>query len=535
MLTSQVVPDSVPVLVAGGGPVGLAVAVELGHHGVPCVVVEPREEVSWLRPRAKTTSARTMEHFRRWGLAGELRERAPLPVSWSHEAVFCTGLAGREITRFTGCLGLDLTGSDLVAEAGQQVPQPVVEDLLRRAAGSRLVTGRRVVAVEPVADGVLVDVADRDGNVQRVHAGYVVGCEGARSVVRDALGARYEGVDTSRPNLSIAFRSPGLAAQVPFGPAVHYWVLNPEQPGLVGRLDLEDTWWCIAQGVDAATTPFTPEQLLHNVLGVRVPVEILATDSWHARMLLADRYGDRRMFIAGDAAHQNPPWGGHGFNTGIGDAVNLGWKLAAVIKGWAPPALLATYEAERRPVAARTIDEAVRNMSTLAPELSDPRLVESEGFELARPAVAAAVQAAKAREFHSLPLTLGYDYAASPVVAGEAGGAGRDASEDEREYRPTAAPGHRLPHRWLAPGDSLYDHLGRDFTLLGDLSSPAAEGLVKAAQAEGVPLDTFDLRGSQWHDLFGAALVLVRPDQHVAWRGDGTDDPGAVVRMAIGG
>jgi 2-polyprenyl-6-methoxyphenol hydroxylase-like FAD-dependent oxidoreductase len=528
-------PASTPVLVVGGGPVGLATAVELAHHGVSSVVIELRDEVSWLRPRAKTTSARTMEHFRRWDLARTLRDCAPLPVAWSDEAVFCTNLLGREITRFDRCFGLDLAGSDLVAECGQQVPQPVVEHVLREAVGHlphvQLFTGMRASAVRECPDGVEIDVVDRHGNGREIHADYVVGCEGARSVVRDAIGARYEGTGDSRPNFNVVFRAPTLADQVPHGPAVHYWVLNPEHPGLVGRLDLTDTWWCIAQGVDAATGEANPELLVHNLVGADAPITVLATDAWQARMLLVDRYASQRMFLAGDAAHQNPPWGGHGFNTGIGDGVNIGWKLAAVIKQWAPPTLLASYEPERRPVAARTIDEAVRNMATLAPELADARLTGSDAeFAEARPSVAAAIHATKDSEFHSLALTLGYDYRDSTIVATE------DHSEpiSTRDYEPTAAAGHRLPHRWLAPGVSLYDQLAADFTLVGDFSRPAGDRLIDAARAERVPLGRLDLRGEDWRERFGAALVLVRPDQHVAWRGDDTDDAVGVIRRAVG-
>ncbi|MDX6742446.1 FAD-dependent monooxygenase [Actinocorallia sp. A-T 12471] len=532
MTVADALPHHVPVLIAGAGPVGLAVAMELEFHGVECLVVEPRGAVSWLRPRAKTTSTRTMEHFRRWGLAEALRKGAPLPVSWSDEAVFCTSLTGREITRFTGCLGLDLTGSDLAAEPGQQVPQPVVEDLMRQTVGPRLATGYRVNTVAQDADGATVEVIDEQGVSHTVRADYVVGCEGGRSVVRAALGAKYEGVDTSRPNLSIVFRAPELAEHVAFGPAVHYWVLNPDQPGLIGRLDLDDTWWCIAQGVEPETCPLTPAELVHAVTGADVEVEILATDAWRARMLLASEYGHGRLFIAGDAAHQNPPWGGHGFNTGIGDAVNLGWKLAAVVNGWAPAELLESYGAERRPIAAQTIDEAAQNMSTLAPELSDPRLFGSDAeFQEAVPAVAAAVQTSKAQEFHSLPLTLGYHYAGSPIVADEPGAA---TPSEDRVYRPTAAPGHRLPHRWLAEGDSLYDRLGPEFTLVGDLSSPEAASLLDAARAASVPVAELDLRGPEWVELFGAPLVLVRPDQHVAWRGSDVPDAAAIVRRAVG-
>ncbi|WP_043621699.1 FAD-dependent monooxygenase [Nonomuraea candida] len=496
------VPDSVPVLIAGGGPVGLATAVELAHHGVRCLVVEPRESVSWLRPRAKTTSARTMELLRRWGLARTLRSRAPLKVSWSDEAVFVTILLGREIARIGGCFGLDLTGSDLAAEPGQQAPQPLVEEVLREAVGDALLTGHQVNDLRQDADGVTVRIASASGEEHEVRARYVVGCDGSRSVTRAAIGARYEGRRDERPNFNVVFRAPGLAERMPHGAAVHYWVLNPAQPGIVGRLDLEDTWWCIAQGVPARDAdPFT---LIRNLIGADLDVEVLATDPWTARMLLADRYASGRVFLAGDAAHQNPPYGGHGFNTGIGDAVNLGWKLAAVLKGWAPAELLATYESERRPIAADTIEAAAANMATLAPELADPALMGTEEeFEKARPAVAEAVRRTKDSEFHSLDLVLGYTYDGSPVVA--------------------PGTGERLPHRWLSPGESLYDRLGPAFSLVGDQSLPGAATLVAEARELGVPLQIVDLPGEP--------LTLVRPDQHVAWRGD---TPSKALHTALG-
>lgn len=494
----------VPVLIAGGGPVGLATAVELAHHGVSSMVVEPRESVSWLRPRAKTTSARSMELLRRWGLADTLRERSPLAVSWSDEAVFATSLLGREITRIGGCFGLDLVGSDQAAEPGQQVPQPIVEELLREAAGDALLTGWRVTGLVEDADGVTVTIESAGGEQREVRAAYVVGCDGARSVTREAIGARYEGRQDARPNFNVVFRAPGLAEKVPYGPAVHYWVLNPAQPGMLGRLDLDDLWWCIAQGVPAEGTD--PVRLVRNLAGADIDVEILATDPWTARMLLADRYASDRVFLAGDAAHQNPPYGGHGFNTGIGDAVNIGWKLAAVLRGWAPASLLASYEAERRPIAADTIETAAANMATLGPELADPALMGSDAdFERVRPAVAAAVQRTKDSEFHSLELVLGYSYAGSPVVS--PGG------------------GERLPHRWLAPGESLYDRLGRGFSLVGDLSLPEAKLLVEQARELGVPLHEVASEGP---------LTLVRPDQHVAWRHSGEEDVTGVIALAVG-
>jgi 2-polyprenyl-6-methoxyphenol hydroxylase-like FAD-dependent oxidoreductase len=530
----ETLPAHTPVLIVGGGPVGLSCAVELAHHGVKSLVLERRPEVSHLRPRAKTTSARTMELFRRWGVAGQIRRHAGLPVEWSHTAVFCTALTGREITRITGCFGLDLTGTALVAEAGQQVAQPIVEEVLREKLTASelagLALGVQGVAAGQGDAGGWVDVVDWTGASRRVAADWVIGCEGARSLVRDALRSNYDVVDGGRPNFSIVFRAPGLAGRVPHGPAVHYWVLSAVQPGLVGRFDLIDRWWCSANGVDPEMQQVNPEEIVRNLVGADVEVEILSTDAWQARIALADRWRNGRLLIAGDAAHQNPPWGGHGFNTGIGDAVNLGWKLAAVINRWAPADLLDTYELERRPVAQRTIAEAVRNMSNLAPELAAVLRADSdEQFEASREAAADAIRRTKDSEFHSLGLTLGYRYDHSPIIVGA-----RPASQETNgTYIPNAAPGGRLPHFHL-DGESLYDRLGQEFSLVGDLSRPAAHAFAKAAAAVGVPMDAVDVDPSDCAAHFDAGLVLVRPDQHVAWSGDNVDDPEQILRTATG-
>jgi 2-polyprenyl-6-methoxyphenol hydroxylase-like FAD-dependent oxidoreductase len=513
-------PAEVPVLIAGGGPVGLATAMELSRHGVRSAVIEPRPEVAWLRPRAKTVSARTMEHFRRWGLADELRARSPLKVGWSSDIVFCTTLTGREVYRFHDAFGLGLTAGDRVAEPGQQAPQPVVEQLLREVASAdpncELITGWRVTGAVQDGEQVLVTAEPdpRAGGPAHapvtVAADFVVGCDGPRSVIRDAIGVRYDGSEDGRRNVNVTFRAPSLASLVPHGPAVQYWVLNPAQAGLMGRLDLDGTWWCIANGVSQASGEEHAAGIVRAMTGTDIPFEVLATDAWTARMQLAGRYGSGRLFIAGDAAHQNPPYGGHGFNTGVGDAINLGWKLAAVLHGWAPRELLDSYEAERRPVAQDTIAEARRNMATLGPELADPRLAGAdEDFAAALPGARAAIERTKDREFHGLDLVLDYTYAGSPITAANAG--------------------ERLPHRWLGPDDSLYDHLGPEFTLIR--SGTRDDTLIKAAAAN-LPLQVLDLDPG-WAAHLGGELVLVRPDQHVSWRGSTPDDPGAILRRAV--
>ena len=524
----QEFPRETHVLIVGGGPVGLSAAVDLGRRGIECLIIEPRLTVSQLRPRAKTTTIRTMEHFRRWGLAERIREVAPLKVDWSQDVVFCTTLLGQEVMRFTDCLGLSPRRTEMFAESGQQIAQPLVEEVLREAVSNlescHLCLGWSLHTLEQHDDGVLATIVDEWEEQRQIRASYVLGCDGARSVVRAAMGTRYEGASDQRPNFGLVFRAPGLAERQPHGPAVHYWVLNPACPGVLGRMDLEDLWWTIAIGVPAEIGQANPYALIYGLVGTEIDVEVLGTDPWTARMLLANRYRIGRVFLAGDAAHLNPPWGGHGFNTGIGDAVNISWKLAAVLHGWGGDGLLASYELERRPIAERTIREAVANMSVLAPELGSPEiLAPGLAGEQARRAAAQVIQATKDREFHSLGLVLGYQYDASPVIIDD----GTPHLPEGRDYEPTARPGARLPHIWMPDGASVYDRLGNGLSLLRLGEDVEVTPFIEFAATHGVPLDVVELHGQELEGRYGASLLLVRPDQHVAWRGASVDRPTA--------
>jgi 2-polyprenyl-6-methoxyphenol hydroxylase-like FAD-dependent oxidoreductase len=528
-------------VVVGGGPTGLAAALELGRRGVGCVLVEPRREISELRPRAKTTSIRTMEHFRRWGLAGELRAAAYLPVEWSQDVVFCTNLLGVEITRFTGCFGLTTAPSPLFAETSQQVPQFVVERVLRDAVAAEpccaTAYGWSASSVVERAGEVSVGLLGPTGEVREVSASYLLGCDGAASVTRPAIGAAYSGTVGARQNLTAVFRAPGLAERVPHGPAVQYWVLQPGASAYMGRLDLADRWWIGLIGVPSVLAEDQVRACIQLAVGAPVDVEVLGTDPWTSRMLVADRFASERVLLCGDAAHLNPPWGGHGFNTGIGDAVNAAWKLAAVSAGWGGPGLVGTYEQERRPVAGRTVALAARHSGLLSADFADAVLLEdSETGAAARARAAEEIEAKKHDEFHGLGLVLGYHYEGSPIVAWEPSAgepALHDDADDVSTYVPSPRSGHRLPHAWLGAGESLYDRLGPWFTLLRVGEADPAP-IVSAAARRGVPLRVEDLR-DRGLDL-GAPLLVVRPDQHVAWRGRdarGADDVVDTVRGAV--
>jgi 2-polyprenyl-6-methoxyphenol hydroxylase-like FAD-dependent oxidoreductase len=528
------------VLIVGAGPVGLALAIELGHRGVRCTVVERNDRVGYA-PRAKTTNLRSREHMRRWGIADKLRDASPFGVDYPSNVVFATRMNGRVLHRFENALWCRPGRHPLYAEHSQWIPQYIVEEVMRAHAvtlpGVTIRFGCELAGFEQDAEGVRATVRDlAGGRVETIASRYLVGADGSRSMVREAIGARMEGVRGLSRNCNVVFRAPGLDRAHALGPGIMYWLVNPAQPCFTGPMDRGDKWFFMPTQVPEGWKlgDFESGALIARALGVDREFEILSSDEWTASRLIADRYRDRNVFLAGDACHLHPPFGGYGMNMGIADAVDLGWKIAATLAGWGGERLLASYEPERRPVHEFVMDEAVANHSVLTNQLVVPGL-DDDGPEGDRVRAEAGerIRAAKSREFDTLGVVLGYRYEGSPIIVSDGSA---PPPRHWRDYVPSAHPGCRAPHAWLADGSSLYDHFGWGYALLAapDAEQDDIDHALRDAAALGVPL-TVLRPPAEVCALYEARYTLVRPDQHVGWRGDRLPDaPGALLARLTG-
>ena len=372
------------VLVVGGGPVGLGLAVELGLRGVRTVLVE-RSDRHASQPRAKTTNVRSMEHMRRWGIAEQIRASAPLPADYPTDVVFATRLFGHRLAKFENALfgtrPPRVPRDERFAEPAQWIPQYRVEAALRaRAAELPCVTlrhGTQLDAIGQDADGVTAEVTElATGARHALRAAWAVGADGARSFVREAIGARMEGRHAYAQHVNLVIRAPALREAMRREPAIMYWLVNPDSAGFCGPMEGDDLWFFMfaLNPGEALPDRAALARRLDLAFGRPVAAEILVVDPWSAHSLIADRYRQGRILLAGDACHLHPPFGGYGMNLGIGDAVDLGWKLVAVLQGWGGARLIDSYEAERRPVHLRVIEEAVANSALLARDLATPLL-----------------------------------------------------------------------------------------------------------------------------------------------------------------
>ncbi|MGH9095509.1 MAG: FAD-dependent monooxygenase, partial [Acidimicrobiales bacterium] len=469
----------------------------------------------------------TREHLRRWGIADRLAAASPFGVDYPANVMFVTSLGGELIVRFEDAFNCSPAPDQRYSEHSQWIPQYKLEAVLRDFATSlesvRIEPGRELVDFEQ--DGQAVTAIARDvgtGATHPIDAHYLVGADGAASTVRHLIGAEMVGTYGLSRNYNTIFRAPGLADAHPHGPGIMYWQLNPDAPSLIGPMDEGDVWFFMPTGLPDGTS-FTDEEIVHLIrrsTGIDLPYEILSSDEWVASRLLADRYADGRVFLVGDACHLHPPFGGFGMNMGVADGVDLGWKLAAVLQGWGGSTLLDSYELERRPAHEFVMQEAEANHALNPSGLFRPGMeAPTPDGEAIRAEVARVIAEHKRDEFYALGVVLGVCYRHSLVIAGD----GRSADEKpSRDYTPSAAPGCLAPHRWLDDGSSLYDRFGSGFTLL--LLGDDHEDDVTAAAAEsertGTPLEIVPVDDPAVAVLYETGLVLIRPDQHIAWRGN---------------
>jgi len=516
-----------PVLIVGGGPVGLALAVDLGWRGVPCTLVE-RTDGRIDMPKMNVVNVRTMEFCRRWGLAEEVRQ-CPFPDDYPMDVAFVTRVGGYELGRVerpARRYQKPLAASPMNMQVCPQFWfDPILLERARNLPGVRLLHRHRFDSFEATATGVVAKVTGiESGQSLTIRARYLAGCDGASSRIREKLDIGFLGSEALSRSIHMFFRTPDLLGRLGVRPTNFFLFFDKE--GFWGSLRVMDPvnglWRLmiddLPEGVDAQKLDF--DAILTRATGRHIAVEWLNSSLWTRRGVIAERYADDPVYLVGDAVHQVSPTGGLGMNTGIADAVDLGWKLAAVLEGWGGPKLLASYSLERQPAGARIVrmtTEYFEGTSGVSGGLENIEAATPEG-EALRDSLGRHLSGVTMREFRTLGLQLGYWYENSPICVADGTPPPPD---DPQEYHPSARPGSRAPHVPLADGRSTLDCFGRGFVLLR-LSAPAlnAEPLAAAAAARGMPFEILDVDEPEVLRVYQKPLVLVRPDGHVAWRGD---------------
>ncbi len=513
-----------PVLIVGGGPIGLALAAELGFQGVTCELIEQGDGVV-KTPKMNEVNTRSMEFCRRWGIADRVLD-TPFPADWPKDVVFVTSLSGYELGRVVRP-PRRIRASEHSPESTQTCSQHWFDPILQRFARSfPSVTLRyhtKLESFEETPTSVVAHLVDTEtGAREDVEARYLCGCDGAGSTVRRGLGVALEGKGMLGHAVNMFFRAPDLIARCGKEPGTFFLTVDPG--GVWANLRIIDPvnvlWRLMVNEAPADITPETvdKEAYLQRALGTDIAVEWVDVNVWRRQSVVAAHYGNGPVFLLGDAVHQVSPTGALGMNTGLGDAVDLGWKLAAVLSGWGGPKLLASYDAERRPVGARAVRMAT-SFHAMQSEYGGLATIAQPGAagDASRREIGAALVNRLGAEFRTMGLQLGYRYDNSAIDISD----GTEAPPDDPEtYHPTARPGARAPHWWIKDNQSTLDLFAHGFTLLRFADAPLGDALQHAADARRIPLTTIAIDSAEALALYGSKLVLVRPDGHVAWRGD---------------
>src|SRR5689334_3505050 len=523
------------VVIVGAGPVGLTLALDLAWRGIDVIALETRHAGEPPNVKCNQVSARSMEIFRRLGLAEKIRQ-AGLPPEYRNDVCCCVAATGAELSRIKlpsragrmrGEKGADAAWP--TAEFPHRINQLFFEPVLFAHAAAqpriRILNRTRFDGFTQDADGVTAVAEDLDGGGRiTLTASYLVGCDGGRSTVRHGIGAELAGIPVVQHVQSTYFRAPKLIELLPGEPAWMYLAFNPRRCGTMMAIDGRERW-LIHNFLYHGETDYESvdrDWAIRNILGVGgdFTYEVISKEDWIGRRLVADRFGKGRAFICGDAAHLWIPHAGYGMNAGIADAADLAWMLAAVLDGWAEPRLLEAYSAERQPIT----DQVSRFAFNMSKEVSHQRREISADIERDDD-IGDTTRARLGQEAYDLyvqqqccgGLNFGYFYAGSPAIAydGEP-----HPTYSMGKFASSSVPGCRAPHVWLAPGRSLYDAAGGGFALLRFDPSTDAGDIVGAADKRRVPLTVIDIDEEPARELYARKLVLMRPDQHVAWRSD---------------
>ncbi|MCA1457686.1 FAD-dependent monooxygenase [Bradyrhizobium sp. BRP22] len=541
------------VVVVGAGPVGLTLAMDLAWRGRRVTVLETRRRNEPPSVKSNHVSARSMEIFRRLGVAAKVRN-AGLPPDYPNDVAYRTSFLGHELTRIKiPCRAERYTSKDgpdtwwPTPEPPHRINQiylePVLFEHLSSMLGVRILSGTSLVDFRQSPEGVIACARERDtAEEMTLSCRFLVGCDGGRSLVRNMIGGRLSGDPVLQRVQSSFIRAPkllGILRRLGGTPAWASFALNPRQSGNVYAIDGRETW-LVHVYLNADVTEFDAvdrDSAIRTVLGVdqHFQYELLAREDWIGRRLITDKVREERVFICGDACHLWVPYAGYGMNAGIADAANLAWLLAAHLEGWADERILNAYEAERLPITEQVSHFAMNHADAMAKARKTiPPEIEVEGPEgnAIRSSIGQSAYDLNVQQYCCAGLNFGYYYQDSPIIA----------YDDEipppytmGDFRPSTAPGARVPHFWLADGRSIYDAMGPYYTLLRTDPRVDVDGLTTAAAAAGVPLTVLDTGAAELPDVYRHSLSLARPDQHVAWRGDRLpDNPVALMNILRG-